>query len=530
MIKNYNNFVLESILNESVLVYSDKFKTLMNKIDSPVAKALLDIETKDLQLANNFIDISDDKEQISFIPDRRAQQLFNPENLQKYAYYAGNGGFLTHSPTNKNIFNLLGYEPTEGTMFHPEVGEKGEVLSKAIGPSSGKTYLKIQFANGISVINQEKVRYDNPTELAFTQGRQKIRTGRGIRALLNSANLTFSDAEIEKFVNLYKAEIEKMNDIFRNFERVKGDSIAHWYNYSNYELGRSKGTLSNSCMSAVPSSYFEIYTSTESCSLLILKTDDGTQIKGRALVWELSSPEGITYMDRIYTHNDSDVELFRQYAQKQGWYYKPSNNNEPTSDMISPEGGTVNLGELIVKVSKDYYSRYPYVDTLKNFDRYKSTLSTSDSGLDVILLEDTGGSYVNNDECDFCSGEGRVDCPDCDGRGRVYCYECDGDGTEECDECDGHGKINCTDCYGDGEVECSTCEGSGKDPDDEDSECSDCDGKGRQECDECEGVGKKECDDCSGSGQVDCGECSGYGKLDCGDCDGEGRVDCPECQ
>ncbi len=527
MIKNYNNFVLENIINESVLVYSDKFKTLMNNIDSPVAKALLDIETKDLQLANNFIDVSDDKEQISFIPDRRAQQLFNPDNLQKYVYYAGDGGLLTHSDANNNIFNLLGYEPTEGSMFRPEVGEKGEVLSKAVGPTSGKTYLKIQFANGISVINQDKVRYDDPSKLAFTQGRQKIRVGRGIRALLNSANLTFSDSEIERFVNLYKAEIEKMNDIFRNFERVKGDDISEWYNYGKYELGRNKGTLSNSCMSAVSSSFFEIYTSNDACSMLILKTDDGTKIKGRALVWDLLSPEGITYMDRIYTHNDSDVELFRQYAQKQGWHYKPNNNNEATSVMVSPSGESVDLGDFVVKVGRSSYSKYPYVDTIKYFDMSKKTLSTNSAGYDVVTLEDTGGGYINDSECDFCSGEGSVDCPDCDGIGTIDCSECGGVGDFECAYCEGEEEIDCSYCSGGGEVECSICDGSGKD--DDDNDCSDCDGKGRIECDDCDGSGKKECTRCD-SGRNECDDCGGRGKTYCHGCDGERRVDCPECE
>ena len=341
MINRYSDFILENLLKESILVYSAKFKNVLKNIDSPIAKALLDIEAKDLTLVNNFIDISDDKEQISFIPDRRAQRLFNPENLEKFAIYNGDGGFLTHGEANNDIFNLLGYEKTTVQMFHPEVGERGEVLSKAIGSKTGKTYLKIKFPDGISVINQDKVKFEDPNKLAFSLGRQKVRTGRGLNGILNSANLTFSDSEIEKFVNLYKAEVDKMNDIFRNFELVKGDDIGKWYHFEKYEFQTKKGQLSNSCMCQKPPSFFEIYTSSDNCQLLILKTEDGEKIKGRALVWKLHSPAGITYMDRVYTHFDSDVELFRQYAQKQGWYYKASNNNGADTRMISPDGTVV---------------------------------------------------------------------------------------------------------------------------------------------------------------------------------------------
>ena len=63
----------------------------------------------------------------------------NPENLEKFATYQGDGGFLTHGAANAGIFGLLNYEPVGDRMYHPEVGTRGEVLSKAVGPTSGKT-------------------------------------------------------------------------------------------------------------------------------------------------------------------------------------------------------------------------------------------------------------------------------------------------------------------------------------------------------------------------------------------------------
>ena len=69
----YSNFSIWSKLNESEVVYSDKFKNILKKIDSPVAKAILDIESKDLEIANNYIDIADNKNQITFITDRNTK-------------------------------------------------------------------------------------------------------------------------------------------------------------------------------------------------------------------------------------------------------------------------------------------------------------------------------------------------------------------------------------------------------------------------------------------------------------------------
>ena len=63
-LNNFENFGIEFKLNESEVVYSNKFKNLLKKIDSSVAKALLDMESKDLDIVNNYIDIGDNKNQI----------------------------------------------------------------------------------------------------------------------------------------------------------------------------------------------------------------------------------------------------------------------------------------------------------------------------------------------------------------------------------------------------------------------------------------------------------------------------------
>jgi hypothetical protein len=506
MLKKYKDFIFESLILESNVVFSDKFKNLLKNIESPVSKGLQDLENKDLKVTNNYIDIGDDKEQISFIPDRKAQEILNPENKEKFVIYNGDGGFLVHSSTNANIFKILDYTPNEGTMHHPSPGTKGEVLSKAIGPKTGKTYLKVQFPGGVSVLNQDKIRYEDINNMPFFKNRQSIRVGRGIKGILTSGGLKFTDSEIEKFVNLYKAEWDKLNDIFRFFKLVKGDEIAYWYKYDKYEQRRDKGTLSNSCMCAVPSDFFEIYTSNQDvCELLILKSEkDENLIKGRALVWKAkiytNDVKEIIFMDRIYTHEDADVEIFKQFAKKMGWYCKTNNNHYSLDSLITPEGNEMKIDEITVQVSKVDHSKYPYLDTLKRYSPNTGILSNKNG---TLQLEETDGGPNNND-CDYCGGEGRVDCDDCSGSGEV-----------DCDYCRGRGNYKCSDCDGDCEIECSSCKGEGEI---DGSECSDCHGSGEKECEECSGDGTKECPDCNGSGETECGNC-----------DGSGRVDCPEC-
>ncbi len=510
MLTKYNEFLFESLILESIVVYSNKFKDILKEIDSPVAKAILDIETKDLDVANNFLDIND-KDTISFIADRKAKELL--EQKDKFVIYNGGSGFLRHSAGNAEIFALLEYEPVGDQTYHPQNGEKGEVLKKSKSPKSENIYVKVKFPGGITVINENNLRYVDVNQLPFQQNRQTIRTGRGVKALLSKSDYKFTDADIEQFVNKYKSAWDAMNDIFRKFELVSGEQIAHWYNYNKYE--EQRGTMGSSCMKAVDESYFNIYANNpDKCSLLILKSDDGQKIKGRALVWKLDSPQ-VTYVDRIYTNNDSDVELFKQYAYGKGWYHKPNQSSSNDYSMVGKEG-VRKEGHLVVNLKNQNegdYDRYPYLDTLKYFNTSSGKLTTEEMRgySNYITLEDTGGRWIEDEECDHCGGDGRVDC-----------YECDGDGKVRCSECYSRSARRST-----GKVECGECSGAGE------LDCPDCDGKGEidgENCESCNGDGKKQCPDCDGDGDIDCEDCGGDGEVECGNCDGDGRVDCPECQ
>jgi len=498
----FNDFIFESLLNESIVVFSDEFKRLISKIDSPVAKSLLDMESKDFEVANNYIDLSDNKNQITFISDRKAQEILNSPEAKLVTLIGG--GYLRHSESNDEIFSALGYTPEGAETYKPQPDEKGEIVAETVSPQSGNVYVMVKFPNGTSVVNKNRVRTSDLSKLPFTQNRNPIKVGKGVQALLKSAGFEFTPAEIEQFTNKFKSEFDKFNDAFRNFELVSGDDIHYWYQYENYLHGKSIGQLSNSCMSSASKRWLKIYTENpDVCNLLILKDEDESdKIKARALVWKLSSPEGITYVDRIYTHYDSDLELYKQYIKEQGWYLK-KNYTSSTDDttMIAPDGSEIRPKNLIVNVKAMYYDGYPYLDTLKYYTPSTGVLSTDSSG--EYQLEDTGGGY-SNQECEYCGGDGYIECGECYGRGRVRCEDCT------------NGSVECSDCEGAGEIECNTCGGAGADED-------------GNACEDCYGDGTRRCGDCSGRGEVDCPECDGDSYVQCDNCDGEGNVNCQEC-
>ena len=482
MIKKYDEFLVEkiiSMINESEVVYSQKFRNLLRDINSPISTVLREIETKDLNVTNNYFDISDNKDQISFISDRKAKEILGSD--PKYAIYQG-GPCLTHNlEQNGKIFTLLGYEPKGSEPYRPSEDERCEIVSKAVSPSSGRVFVKLKFGDKECVCSEERLSYDDLSKEVWSKNRQKIRTGRGIKALLSSFDKKFTDSEVEDFVNKYKSAYDRLNDIYRNFELVSGNDISYWYSYKNYSRGADRGTLGNSCMSGVPPLFFDIYVyNTDVCGLLILKDEsDPTKIKGRALVWKLKEPQ-ITFVDRIYTHEDSDVQLFRDYAKFQKWHYKANNDSSAYPETIDPDGSRVRHNEFTVFIEKGEYKKYPYVDTVKYYNSNTGELTTEgEDNSDYIDLEDTDGGYVgyDGDECETCGGTGRV----------------------ECSECDGSTEVDCEDCHGTGKYECEKCDGKG---------CDDCDGTGKIKCDNCDGEGQIECDNCDGTGNVDCPECN----------------------
>jgi hypothetical protein len=506
MLKRYFDFVNESLelVLESDVVYSAKFRNVLSKIDSNISKKLIEIENVDLPVRGNYFDtISSKNDMVSFIPDRKAQEILK-DVKELWRFNGAGGGWLKHSESNAKLFSKLGYVP-EGAPYSPNSSDLGEIVSETTSEVSGKIYCWVKFMNeseeyvGQGVYNKEKIiRTEGVKEKeVWTKSRQEISVGRGIRALLLTTGEKFLDKDIEQFVNLYKSTIDKLNDKFSFFEVVSGDDIAYWYNANNY-FQRS-GSLGSSCMANAKPSWLEIYTKNpEQCSMVIFKSpENNDKIVGRALLWTLQ--DGKKFMDRIYTINDSDVILFKEYAKENGWYSKFHNASTESGKSSAPDGGIEEL-DLVVNLSQKYYDYYPYLDTLKYFTPGSGILNNTAGELE---LEDTGGGHA--DDCDYCGGSGEVECGDCYGDGEVECSECDGSGEIECDNCDGSGKEECSVCDGSGEIEgetCGNCDGDG------DIKCSECHGDCEVGCSDCNGRGNVQCSDCRGSGEVSCYECS----------------------
>lgn len=470
MIKDWSQFSDSFLLLESEVKYSKEFKEILDKISDPVARTLSSLENKDVQTSVNFIQIiNDDPDQVTFLQDKKASKLLDELKNKTQVTWSGDG-ILANSDTNQMIFDLLDYKrPPSGPLPRPSSGDRGEVLKQVISPKTGFTYLLIKFGEIQTIINKNNVVFlDSSQEIWNKPGRQPMRIGRVVTALLQNSPTKHTNTEIADFVNKYKTKIEELNNAFASIEIVSGDDIAEWYRIENYESAAGRSELHNSCMARKDANIFEIYTKNpEVCSLIIQKskTESG-KITSRALLWTLS--DGKKFMDRVYFNNPESVELFRSYCEENGIFAKYLNNNGASVYVIDPvTGNRETLEKIEVQLKRLKYKKFPYMDTLKFYNPDNKTLdSINEDDSDYWKLESTSGSYETQDqECYRCHGESYVDCPNCNG-GSIECYDCDGSGQIEneegekitCDECGGSGQVTCGECDGDGMVSCPECD------------------------------------------------------------------------
>lgn len=404
MIGKFNDFkydfILENLLLESQIQFSDRFVQLVNQLKrNKIAKDILSIikDKKDEDYTQNYIDLGKEKDELTFTPERKVKEFFGKEAITKFKVTKGDR-YLVNKPINQNIFDKLGYSYKEDTeAYSPPVGTIGTIKAECIS-AKGTQYVWFVSENGETVLNKQAiVPYDERQVKIWSRYRSNIKIGRLVRAILTTSKIQFTDKDIESFVNDYKAAYDILSNAFLKFSLVTGRDISYWYDMERYQTRES--TLGNSCMAEVNDDYFDIYTENKNCSLLILFSENGTitdgkykskTICGRALIW--TTEQGDIFMDRIYTNFDSDVSLFRRYAHENGWWCKSA---QTSSYDFNATNGVISKPALYtVKLEKSIFDHYPYFDTLGYINIDNKIISNSASEIDASgEMDSTQGNY-----------------------------------------------------------------------------------------------------------------------------------------
>jgi hypothetical protein len=303
----------------------------------------------------------------------------------------------------------LGFELPPET-YKPEVNTEGKIIGEAVG-TNGSIYVLFQVDDTKTIINKSSLTIvDDRLNKVWNTNRNPIKVGRLMTSILTASKIPFTQQDIEKFVNDYKSTIDILNNAFNRFDIVEGDDIVKWYEEDRYS--EKTGPLGSSCMASAGESILELYSNGKNVQLVILYDENGTiedgkyksdKICGRALLWKLlphSTLPGSYFMDRIYTNNDSDVELYKKYADKMDWWCKKTQSSGVNFTAQKGSQTTENFKLFVyIGIQPD---QYPYVDTIYYYDNKEYLLSNVQYDRGIFdadyILNDTEGGYEPIDQ------------------------------------------------------------------------------------------------------------------------------------
>jgi len=369
IINGFNNFLVDLILEdekkkfhgvtELPFVISHRLHKLLSTINHPIAKKI----------------IQTDKER----EDKKVT-------------------FVDYSNENDNKFSLVNSNKAFDNI-EQEYGDKIDNLDKL----KVSQQLDSLVASDMVVLNNY-----------WTKNRAEVKIGSFIGKVYPNEFKQGGDPgqDIESFVQAVVAKRKSVDELKNNFKIVKGEDIKKYYNYSMNDTANDNGDsvggpLAGSCMRYDKcDDYVDFYAQNEDVSMLVLFSDNEERkdkIIGRAILWELSSPSGRTFMDRIYYRYESDMAAFKQYAEKNGWLHKRSQSMSASEKIVDTKTGESDWMNLKTLSTFKQTSYYPYMDTMKWFYINDGYLTNDEDIIDyeeIYFLESTSGGYDDAGEED----------------------------------------------------------------------------------------------------------------------------------
>jgi len=104
-------------------------------------------------------------------------------------------------------------------------------------------------------------------------------------------------------------------------------------------------------------------------------------------------------MDRIYYRLETDMVLFKQYAEKQGWLFKNSQDMIASTRIVDPKDNNSSIRRTLrTKDTFKVHDQFPFMDTMKWFDIDDGFLTNEEgaTGNNTYFLENTEGGYDDN--------------------------------------------------------------------------------------------------------------------------------------
>jgi hypothetical protein len=341
---DFNEYIFESYLAESILYFSPRFREQLNSIsDNKVAKDLINTQGSNTNNDVTLIDTNDyDNNYLSFMPINKAQKL-----IDDYHPGAQDGDISNNynNDTNDHLWRSRNY-------------------------------------------NQVAPVYNNSS-------RNMLKIGKLVNKVLPGK---YNSKDIEEFVNLFKSSSPNTRE---TLDVVDGKDIEYWYDQDKYLY--KQGSLGASCM-ANKQGFFNLYKDNpETCKLVILKLGD--KLVARALLWKIntisSKNEKLNgkikaewFLDRVYSIEDYQIDKLRKWAEKENHAIRYYNSGWDNGKVFYNSIG-YNDVKMTVKIKSKEYDKYPYLDTFMRYEVRKGILHNDDNrSLGGRILKSTGGDYT----------------------------------------------------------------------------------------------------------------------------------------
>lgn len=562
----FHNFLLENkiseLLLEGNLIASDKFLSRLQNINNNIAQTLYksfkDKVYIDRDLAQNYIDITDKEDAVSFISDRNASRM-------------GTDGI--YSARGRNEVKIGRLARTILSDLKIKFTDKDiEEFVNLYKSSKVDTTKKFKLVSGLDI-----KKYYNENNYSILSGS------------LGGSCMRHEDCQ--SYFKIYTRNPEQCQLLvyFDENEKVLGRALI--WKISECELYTKntepyKGDNPKFFMDRVYVSidsdvnkFIEYANSNEWIYKNRMTADDKESLifkyKGEILIGRIIVKlnrlhfSKYPYVDTLkFTDGDSRISNV-------GFYIEPNEDDDEGFIMCDTDGGRdecSDCGGTGREDSNDNNCRKCHGDGEVDCSNCRGRGQT-------ICTDCDGRGDIN---CNSCNGQGDIDCNRCDG-GYIECRSCNGHGDKRCETCRGEGNIGkCKDCDGECEIKCPTCKGEELTCKTCNGEgtyvrkwgrgtrrvtCKDCGGEGKSNkgengqegckcpecsrpvfswgyfrsstgwenrgtivCKGCEGRGEIECEDCDGDGTIECKDCDGRGGSDCNHCDGSGTIDCKDCR
>jgi hypothetical protein len=450
MLSKYGDFILEQkLINEDLECSYDFLQKLGEVSDrgSLIATILFRAFSISMEmdpLPQNYIDIGDGDDKITFLADARLLRL-QDQNRELDPYIVRGRGNIGIGRFARSLFR--------NTQFIQNAGD--QILQKI--PKGG--FKDSDFENFVNIYKSLYTKSNNQF---------KFVTGEDIRKYYLEDNYAASQGQLGNSCMRYESCQDYLDIYVENEESCR---LLILLNGEDKICGRAiVWKLSKSPCEA---EYFmdRVYTIVDSDVLKFI---------------DIAEKEGWLYKQRMNSERVNNIIFLYKGELILGQIETPLSSVEfdryPFMDTVAYVDIENHIGSNV-----------------NGKGRYECTSITG--GYSTCYL--CGGSGIASGECPNCYGRGKDECEVCNGNGSVKCKTCNGTGTTgniiTCPDCNGSGRVMKKVRMG----KCNKCESSGKVSED----CPDCGGSGMVDCSFCQGTGTMDCKVCDGEGILKDKEC-----------------------